>query len=350
AVALQSLARQPPLVDRRLHRAARLLHVSAVVEAAAGGQLVHVGEGLVDALVGVPQLHLAQTRRVHEQRASRQLEELPRRGRVAAGAVLGELLRGLSLVAQQPVGQRRLADAGRPEQRDRPGGSEVDGELVDALAGQIADQVHGDAYRDLLGLEQGDQRVVTEVGLGQHDRGRGAAFPRQRQVALEPPWAEVRVERRNDEDRVHVGREHLRLRGAEVDLAREGRAAREHRVDDRVAQRDPVADRGQVGARRRLVAQPSGEVGAQLSALGEHVVLTAVLSRDAPRYAVVVWLERGREAVVPADLLQVQASSFQEGENSGRCPRLWKLATTECCGGPGASGSTTGGRSRLHVA
>ena len=59
--------------------------------------------------------------------------------------------------------------------------------------------------------------------------------------------------------------------------------------------------------------QAAGEVRAQLTGLGEHVVLAAVLCGDASRDAVVVWLERGREAVVPAEVLQVQANSFQEG-------------------------------------
>ena len=98
-------------------------------------------------------------------------------------------------------------------------------------------------------------------------------------------------------------------------------------MDDRVAKRDPVADGRQVGAGGRIVAQAACEVRAQLAGLGEHVVLAAVLCGDASRDAVVVWLERGREAVVPAEVLQVQASSFQEWVNSGRGPRLEELAT-----------------------
>ena len=104
-------------------------------------------------------------------------------------------------------------------------------------------------------------------------------------------------------------------------------------MDDRVAQRDPVADGGQVGARGRLVTQAAGEVRAQLTGLGEHLVLAAVLCRDASRDAVVVWLECGREAVVPAEVLQVQANSFQEGVEPGHVPEASReLATKVCCG------------------
>ena len=111
----------------------------------------------------------------------------------------------------------------------------------------------------------------------------------------------------------------------------------QHGVDDLVAKRDPVADGRQVGAGGRVVPQAAGEVRAQLTGLGEHVVLAAVLCRDASRDAVVVWLERGREAVVPAEVLQVQANSFHEGVSSGRVPEASReLATSECCGGPGS--------------
>ena len=66
---------------------------------------------------------------------------------------------------------------------------------------------------------------------------------------------------------------------------------------------------------------------------GGQIVLAAVLCRDASRDAVVVWLECGREAVVPAEVLQVQANSFQEGVEPGHVPEASReLATKVCCG------------------
>ena len=224
------------------------------------------------------------------------------------------------LVPEQAVGERRLADTGGAEQRDRLGRPEVRRELVEPLAGDVADHVRRRAERDLLGLEQQRERVVAEVGLRQHERGRRTAFPGQGQVALDPGRAEVVVERGDDEDRVDVRGEHLRLGRGQVDLARERRATGQHGLDDVLAEGDPVADGGQVGARGRLVAQATGKVGAQLAGFGEHVVLAAVLCGDASRDAVVVWLERGREAVVPAEVLQVQTSSFQEWVETGHVP------------------------------
>ena len=99
-------------------------------------------------------------------------------------------------------------------------------------------------------------------------------------------------------------------------------------MDDRVAERDPVADSGQVGTGGSVVAQAAGEVRAQLAGLGEHVVLAAVLCGDASRDAVVVWLERGREAVVPAEVLQVQAKLLSGmGRDRTSARGLGELAT-----------------------
>jgi hypothetical protein len=62
------------------------------------------------------------------------------------------------------------------------------------------------------------------------------------------------------------------------------------------------------------VAQAAGYVRPLLPAFGEHVVLTAVLRGDAGRNAIVMWLERGREALVPAEILQVQSEApFRHG-------------------------------------
>jgi hypothetical protein len=80
------------------------------------------------------------------------------------------------------------------------------------------------------------------------------------------------------------------------------------------------------------VAKTAGDVGAQLAGLGEHVVLAAVLCGDASGDAVVVWLERGREAVVPAEVLQVQAKLLSGMGELRAMPDAQELATKVCCG------------------
>ena len=98
--------------------------VPAVAEVAAGGEGVDVGEGVLEA--AFPELHLAHPRRVDEEPAAGQLEQLAVGGGVPAARVGGaDLGRPLALVAAQPVDQRRLADAGRAEE----GAGLADGEI-----------------------------------------------------------------------------------------------------------------------------------------------------------------------------------------------------------------------------
>src|SRR6266536_1901904 len=57
-------------------RAAGLLGVAAVREAAAGGESLHVREGAVEGVRRRPELQLAQPRRVDEQRGAGQAQQL----------------------------------------------------------------------------------------------------------------------------------------------------------------------------------------------------------------------------------------------------------------------------------
>src|SRR6185437_9714925 len=91
AVALEPLARQPAVGERRSDRTARLALVAAVREAAARGQLGDVGERLVERLLAGPELELAHPRRVEQDRAARERDELAVGRRVAAAAVRPQL-------------------------------------------------------------------------------------------------------------------------------------------------------------------------------------------------------------------------------------------------------------------
>ena len=110
-----------PGLDRGEHGALRLVHVRAVGEAAVRGELLDVRERRVEAGgAGVPELQLAQARRVDHEPAARQHEQLadasscggPRRRPRASRA-------SPSLLAEPAVHERRLADAGRAEQDGR---------------------------------------------------------------------------------------------------------------------------------------------------------------------------------------------------------------------------------------
>jgi hypothetical protein len=87
------------------------------------------------------------------------------------------------------------------------------------------------------------------------------------------------------------------------------------------------------------MAQAAGEADTPLSAFREHVVAAAVLCGDACRYELVVFerLERGREAVVPAEVVQSEQWCLQARSPSGSSDgpdvaRGSELATEVCCG------------------
>ena len=101
--------------------------------------------------------------------------------------------------------------------------------------------------------------------LRTHHRPR-AGLPRRDDEALDAPRVEVAVEPGDEEQHVDVrGHDLLARRAARVE-PRERAGAREHGVDDRRPvggrlDRDPVADRGQVGRALRLVAQAPAHHG-----------------------------------------------------------------------------------------
>ncbi len=200
--------------------------------------------------------------------------------------------------------------------------------------------MHGHPERDRLDLEHTQLPVGAEVGLRQHDHGLGAALPRHRDVALEPAEVEVLVERHDEEDRVHVRRQHLLLGGVERDLARELRAAGEDLLDRRRALvrprsgRDPVADGGQIAGTVRLVREPARELGPQLAELRQQDIGAAMLCGDAGRQQAgrAMRFELCRVAVSPAEVLQCVQARLLERRVSGRARR------SSACAAQGAAG------------
>src|SRR5207244_12514636 len=118
AKAGEALACERSDFGRFANRAVWLRVVAAIAESAFLGESGNVGEALLAALLGLDEPDLPHAGVVDEQGACRQRNELAVACRVASSAVAACRLRPETLVAQQAVQERRLADAGRAEPAD----------------------------------------------------------------------------------------------------------------------------------------------------------------------------------------------------------------------------------------
>jgi hypothetical protein len=193
---------------------------------------------------------------------------------------------------------------------------EVRREPVEAVARHVRDDVEWNPDSDPLHAGDCAGNVVAEIGLGEHDRRLGAAFPGEDEVALESSGVEIADESADEEGDVDVRRQDL-LVGAAMLVARrrthECRTPRQDGLDRCTAarppfERDPVSDRGQVGHALRVEAQPAGELRGQLAELAEDAVGAAVLDRDATgcEPGSPVRLELFVEVRAPAELGQAE--------------------------------------------
>ena len=165
------------------------------------------------------------------------------RRRVAAlVVVLARLVGDHHLLAEPPVHERRLADAGRAEQDGRRAGGDAGPKRIAAVAGQRRHDVHRDTDRDRLHLRDEWPRVFEPVRLRQDDLRVGAALPDRDEVALDSARLEVRAERGHDERNVDVGSQGLGGGGEAGRVADDRAAAREDRANQPVPEADPVAD------------------------------------------------------------------------------------------------------------
>ena len=107
SIALVAFGGERPARECRLHGAARLSLVGAVVEVAGGGELRDLGERRVEGRLVRPELELAHARRVDDESAARNPDKLARDGRVAAASVAPDRADGQQLAPTEAVDDRR---------------------------------------------------------------------------------------------------------------------------------------------------------------------------------------------------------------------------------------------------
>ena len=191
---------------------------------------------------------------------------------------------------------------------------------VEPFARDRAHDVDRHAEGDQFRGEQRPLDVLRQVALRQHDHRLGAALPGHDEVALEAARVEVVPERGDEEDDVDVRSDDLLVHLGPGHLPRELRPPRQDGVDEAGAERDPVADGGEVGAPARRGAKPRRDLRPQLAALGVDVVGAAVLHGDArgDEAGRRVRFELRFELVRPAQVVQVQGEYLRSSE--GREP------------------------------
>src|SRR3954454_17351854 len=203
-VALEALLGKGSCFDRLPNRAAGFVQMAAVREATLRSVARHVCEARIeDAFVG-PELQLAHSGRVEEQRAPRERDKLAVRGRVPAATAFARRRGGEKLLARQAVDQRRLAHTGGSEQRDGLSAAEIRLERFEADARCGADRQNGDAERDCLDLGELFGGGLREIALVHDDDRNAAAVPRGGEVPLEPASVQVLSECSDQKERVDV--------------------------------------------------------------------------------------------------------------------------------------------------
>src|SRR5207237_6139195 len=105
-------------------RAPGLVLVRGLAEGAALGKLVDLRERPADTAFGLPQLDLAQARRVDHHAATRKADQLARHRGVPADAVAADLARRQAVGTKQSVDERRLSHTRRSDERDGLAGAE----------------------------------------------------------------------------------------------------------------------------------------------------------------------------------------------------------------------------------
>ena len=209
-------------------------------------------KAVVDALVGAEHLERPDARacrRAARHRAARTARDgsscggrASRESRTSAGR--------LAVLAEERVDQRRLADAGRAQDRGGRARPEVRPQLVEPLAGPRRDRDRRDARRDRVDRDEAAVDVVGQVGLVEDDDRGDLARPRDREVALDPAQVEVVVEPGDEQGDVDVGGHDLLVVEAacragcasaaiRLNTLRRGRTAA---MTSPASERDPVAD------------------------------------------------------------------------------------------------------------
>ena len=218
--------------------------MTAIAEPAAKRQGLDIVEDVAQRIFALPELRLSQARRVDDHPGSGQQYKLTVAGHVPSLArALIDLARAHELGAQDGVDQCRLANPIRPQKHPGPRGLELALDGVDPFAGEAAGHDHGRAGGHRLELDAHRVDGFGDVGLGEDDHRRGAALPRDGQVALDATDVDVRGGDDDERDGDVRGQDLPAIQVARRATGEQG-AAFDDAADVATVEHDPIADRG----------------------------------------------------------------------------------------------------------
>ena len=176
----------------------------------------------------------------------------------------------------------------------------------------LSDLAKRRAYRNVFDLGHPSARIekkfTAKIELVENNHRCGAALPRCGQITFNATRAEIVVHANDKKHRIDVGGHNLLARGSSSGLARELAAPRQNCLNQCVAislgqaERDPVANRGQLSGQHGLMTQAPGNLRLHLSCICNNVEDVVMLRRNAScdKAGAGMLGEFGRERIVPA--------------------------------------------------
>ena len=104
----------------------------------------------------------------------------------------------------QGIDDRRFSRAGTPQEHSRKAWGQEPGQGVHAKSGPCGHHQHFNTTQGLGEVRLGDRSLCCQVRLGQNHHRSHTALQGHGQIALQPTWIEIRIQRGHQECQVHI--------------------------------------------------------------------------------------------------------------------------------------------------
>src|SRR5579883_16847 len=264
---------QPPSIQTgRPHGAARFHLVPAIPKTALSRQHRNLAEHVIGLLSLRPWPDLPQSGHIDQKPVSRQEKKLALGRCVPPPRITRpHFARRLPVLAEQRIHNSRFPRPGRTDQSGRLARLHLSGNLSQPQSGPGA---HSQYTRPQLfpSRSRALLEIGAQIGLIQYHHRPSTTLSRHHQVTLQPPRVVIVIESADNEQHVHVRRQHLFARRTPRLFSREPGAPRQDLDDDLLpVQPHPVTH---TRSDRSPRPETSAERGCHFAALGpDHILL-----------------------------------------------------------------------------